>query len=75
MEVSFELLNEHTNLEVVGNKGYISAEKAKEMWQANWVQLRMMPHLNQKDQMPREVAHTFNTVRQLIETVNSHLIG
>jgi len=32
LEVGFELLSEHTDLEVLGDKGYISAEKATNCW-------------------------------------------
>jgi len=44
------------------------------LWQANRVRLRTLPRRNQKVQLPREVQHMFNAVRQLIETVNGQLI-
>jgi hypothetical protein len=73
LEVGFELLMEHTDLEVLGDKGYISAEKADELWRANRLRLRTLPRRNQKKQIPREEQRMFNAVRQLIETVNGQL--
>jgi hypothetical protein len=73
LEVGFELLMEHTDLDVLGDKGYISAEKADELWQANRLCLRTLPRRNQKEQVSRDVQHLFNAVRQLIETVHGQL--
>jgi hypothetical protein len=73
LEVGFELLSEHTDLDVIGDKGYISAEKADQLWQHNRVRLRTLPRRNQKKQLPPEVKRLFNVVRQLIETVNGQL--
>jgi hypothetical protein len=73
LEVGFELLMEHTDLEVLGDKGYISAEKADELWRANRLRLRTLPRRNQKEQISREEQRMFNAVRQLIETVNGQL--
>jgi hypothetical protein len=70
LEVGFELLSEHTDLDVIGDKGYISAEKADQLWQHNYLRLRTLPRRNQKKQLPPEVKRLFNIVRQLIETVN-----
>jgi len=73
LAVGYEMLSEHTDLDVLGDKGYISAPKAAELWQTNRVQLRTPFRRNQKLQMPREVQHLHNAVRQLIETVNGQL--
>jgi hypothetical protein len=73
LAVGYEMLREHTDLEVLGDKGYISAPKAAELWQANGVQVRTPPRRNQKQRMPREVWRVCNAVRQLIETVNGQL--
>ena len=73
LEVGFELLSEHTDLDVIGDKGYISAEKADQLWQHNRVHLRTLPRRNQKKQLPPEVKRLINVVRQLIETVNGQL--
>ena len=73
LDVGFELLSEHTHLDVLGDKGYISAEKAAELWRNNCIRLRTLPRRNQKEQLPPEVEHTINSVRQIIETVNGQL--
>ena len=73
LEVGFELLSEHTDLEVIGDKGYISADKAAELWQFNRIRLRTLPRRNQKQQLPRELRRLYNSVRQIIETVNGQL--
>ena len=73
LEIGFELLCEHTDLNVLGDKGYISAEKATELWLNNRVRLQTLPRRNQKQQLPREIRRLFNAVRQIIETVNGQL--
>jgi hypothetical protein len=42
LEVGFELLTEHTDLTVIGDKGYISAEKAAELRRGNRVCLQTL---------------------------------
>jgi hypothetical protein len=73
LEAGFELLMEHTDLVVLGDKGYISADKAAELRQKNRIQLSTLPRRNQKRQLPPRLKHLFNAVRQLIETVNGQL--
>lgn len=73
LEVGFEVLSEHTQLDVLGDKAYISAEKAAELWRHNRIRLRTLPRRNQKQQLPPEVEHLINSVRQIIETVNGQL--
>lgn len=73
LEVGFELLMEHSGLHVLGDKGYISAEKAAELWQRNSIQLQTLPRRNQKKPLSPSLKHLFNAVRQLIETVNGQL--
>jgi hypothetical protein len=75
LEVGFELLSEHADLEVIGDKGYISAPKAAELWQNNRILLRTIPRANQKQQIPKEWKYLLNAIRQLIETVNGQLSG
>lgn len=50
LEAGFELLSEHTDMEVLGDKGYISAEKAAQLWEKNCILLRTIPRANQKQQ-------------------------
>ena len=73
LQVGFELLMEHSDLTVVGDKEYISAEKAAELWLHNRIRLQTLPRRNQKHQVPRATQRIFNSVRQIIETVNHQL--
>jgi len=73
LEVGFELLSEHTDLEVLGHKAYISADKAAELLKHNRLWLKTLPRRNQKQQLPEQVKQLFNAVRQKIETVNAQL--
>ena len=73
LQVGFELLCEHTDLNVLGDKGYISAEKAAELWLNNRVRLQTLPRRNQKPQLPQAARRLFNSIRQIIETVNGQL--
>jgi hypothetical protein len=73
LAVGFELLLEHTDLEVLGDKGYISAETAAQLWEHNRIHLRTLPRENQKQQVPLAYQHLHNAVRQIIETVNDQL--
>jgi hypothetical protein len=73
LTVGIELLSEHTDLDVLGDKAYISAPKAAELWQGNRLRLHTLPRRNQKRQVPPEVKRLFNAVRQIIETVNGQL--
>jgi hypothetical protein len=73
LEVGFELLAEHTDLQVLGDKAYISAAKAAQLWQENRIALKTIPRRNQQKQLPRTVQRLYNSVRQMIETVNAQL--
>ncbi len=73
LEVGFELLSEHTDLQVLGDKAYISAAKAAQLWQENRIALKTIPRRNQRKQLPRPVQRLYNSVRQMIETVNAQL--
>ncbi len=73
LEVGAELLEQHTDLEVYGDKGYISAEVAARLLRLNRLRLLILPRKNQKVQVPAAVRRTFNAVRQIIETVNGQL--
>lgn len=73
LTVGFELLSQHTDLDVLGDKAYISAPKAAELWQGNRLRLQTLPRRNQKRKVSPEVKRLFNAVRQIIETVNGQL--
>jgi hypothetical protein len=65
LEVGFEMLSEHTDLDVLGDKGYISAEQAALLWRQNRLHLKTIPRRNQKLQLSvygnieQNHAHTF----------------
>lgn len=67
------LLGEHQNLTVLGDKAYISARIAQELLHTNGITLLSIPRSNQKHQLPPSVCRVFNSVRQVVETVNSQL--
>jgi hypothetical protein len=73
LAVGVELLGEHAELDVLGDKAYISAAKAAELWQRQRIRLTTLPRRNQRRQVPREVARALNSARQIIETVNGQL--
>lgn len=73
LQVGVELLREHTDLSVLGDKAYISAAEAAELAQQNRVRLTTLPRRNQKQQLPSAVARAINAARQIIETVNGQL--
>ncbi len=73
LTVGAELLAEHTDLTVFGDKGYISTELARHLLRQNRLHLMTLPRRNQADQPPPTVARSFNAVRQIIETVNAQL--
>ncbi len=73
LDVGYELLAEHTDLDVVGDKAYISAAKAAELWEQQRVRLRTVPRRNQKPQLPPAVQRVLNAIRQIIETANGQL--
>ena len=73
LEVGAELLSEHTDLQVLGDKAYISVDQAAHLWQHNRIQLCTLPRRNQRQQLPMVVQHLYNSVRQIIETVNAQL--
>ncbi len=73
LEVGFELLSTHTDLQVLGDKAYISAAKAAQLWKENRIQLRTIPRRNQRKQLPLCLQHLYNSIRQMVETVNAQL--
>jgi hypothetical protein len=73
LAVGVELLEQHTDLTVYGDKGYISATVAAELLRTNRLRLLTLPRANQKTHVPAPVRTTFNVVRQIIETVNGQL--
>ena len=73
LNVGYELLCQHTDLRVFGDKAYISQEKAEELWRNQRIRLQTLPRKNQKKAIPVEMRKLFNRIRQRIETVNNQL--
>lgn len=71
--VGFELLDGHTDLTVIGDKGYINAAQAAEVEQQRGIHLLTLPRRNQKRQVSTQTRRLLNQVRQIIETVNDQL--
>ena len=73
LAIGRELLQEHCNRIVIGDKAYISAAVADELWQHNRIRLLTKPRSNQKKQISASARRLYDSVRQIIETVNSQL--
>ncbi len=73
LQVGEELLIEHTDRVVIGDKGYISARLATLLTEHNRLQLLTIPRRNQRRQLPTAVAKLLNARRQIIETVHGQL--
>jgi hypothetical protein len=65
LEVGFEMLAEHTCLDVLGDKGYISAEQAAFLWRQNRLRLKTIPRRNQKKQLSSYAKKVHNAIRQI----------
>ena len=72
-EAAQEMLQDRHDLLVIGDKGYIKAALAEELWQRCRIRLLTLPRSNQQEQLPTEVRRVINQVRQIIETVNGQL--
>ncbi|HEY8745247.1 MAG TPA: IS982 family transposase [Chloroflexota bacterium] len=73
LTVGEELLREHTDLDVIADKAYISAVLAAALWEQRRIALLTVPRRNQKRQLPPAVRRMLNGARQIIETVNDQL--
>ena len=73
LAIGFEMLSEHTDLNVLGDKAYISADKAARLWKENRLRLKTIPRHNQKKQGSAYWKRIHNSLRQIIETVNGQL--
>jgi hypothetical protein len=73
LAVGEELLAQHTDLTVLGDKGYVSADVAAKLLKRNRIRLLALRRKNQKAQLPDVLVTVINRTRQLIETVNGQL--
>ncbi len=68
-----EVLEEHTDLETLGDKAFVSAPVAERLWTENRVRLLTIPRRNEQRQVPKPLRRLLNGARQVAETVNSQL--
>jgi hypothetical protein len=73
LEVGEELLLDHRELTVFGDKAYISRAVQAALREQCGVRLLTVPRSNQRMQLPPEVRETLNAARQIVETVNEQL--
>jgi len=74
LKVGEEMLDKHTDMDVLGDKAYISVDLAARLLCDNRLRLLTIPRINQKIQLPKPVRKLFNAVRQIVETVNGQLV-
>src|SRR5262249_50554420 len=73
LTVGLELLENHYDLEVIGDKAFIDQLKQAELERTNQIKMKTLPRLNQKRKVSLQVRHLFNRLRQIVETVNGQL--
>lgn len=73
LTVGTELLREHTDLTVVGDKGYVSAPVAAELLAQNRIVLLAQRRQNQHQQLSEALRQAITRMRQIVETVNEQL--
>jgi IS5 family transposase len=73
LQAGTELLEEHADLTVLGDKAFVSRPAAARLRAANGLRLHVLPRRNQRVQVPKPVRALLNAARQVAETVNSQL--
>lgn len=73
LTVAEDLLSRYADLLVLGDKAYISATIAAELWERYGICLLTLPKRNQCQQVTPAFQKLFNRVRRIIETVNGQL--
>ena len=73
LSVGYELLSQHQDKQVIGDKAYISTHIKEQLEQANGIELITLPRRNQKQQLSRQTRRWINQTRQIVETVNGQL--
>lgn len=73
LQVGAELLEEHTDLDAIGDKAFISAPLATRLWDENRVRLLTLPRRNARQPASPARRRLVNGARQIIETVTSQL--
>jgi len=70
-----QLLEEKAGLTVLGDKGYINGPLQAHLAARQDLTLLTPRRKNQRDQLPEALTRAINHFRQVIETVNSQLVG
>ena len=73
LTIGAELLAEHRDLTVIGDKGYLSRTVQAALRWENGIRLVPLPRANQRAAVPAGVRRAINQARQIIETVNDQL--
>lgn len=73
LQAGQDILWDHTDRVVLGDKAYISQWVAEQLRTFNRIELVTLPRRNQKKQVSERFRKLFNRVRQIIETVNGQL--
>lgn len=73
LNVGLELLEQPHDLEVIGDKAFIDQARQAELERSHQIKLKTLPRLNQKRKVSLVVRRLFNSVRQIVETVNGQL--
>ena len=73
LAVGHELLPNHQDKQVIGDKAYISDPVKDEFAQLNRIELITLPRRNQKQQISTQTQRWINQIRQIVETVNGQL--
>ena len=73
LSVGYQLLANHRNKQVIGDKAYISTQIKEQLAQMNRIDLITVPRRNQKQKISRQTQRWINKIRQIIETVNGQL--
>jgi hypothetical protein len=73
LNAGLDILSDHTDRLVLGDKAYISQGVAEHLRTFNRITLLTLPRANQKQQVSEHFRRLFNRVRQIIETVNGQL--
>lgn len=70
-----QLLNDKAGLTVLGDKGYINGPLHQRLAAHNGLTVLTPRRRNQREQLPAGLTRAINQARQIIETVNSQLVG
>lgn len=70
-----QLLADKAGLTVLGDKGYVNGPLQVDLAARNALTLLTPKRKNQHDQLPEALTQAINHFRQIIETINSQLVG